>query len=92
MIKPEFKDIVFNDFKCGIVNNVHRKWKYRKLKKSKLKKLKFTSIRLSRFYDNYDKLAVAMVITVCFIVIINTEMTTFIFIHNTMQLKEKLLI
>lgn len=55
MIKPEFKDIVFNDFKRGIVNNVHRKWKYRKLKKSKLKKLKFTGIRLSRFYAGYDK-------------------------------------
>lgn len=55
MIKPEFKDMVFDDFKCGVVNNVHKKWKCQKLRKSKLKRLKFTGIKLSRFYANYDK-------------------------------------
>lgn len=55
MIKPDFKDIVFDDFKSGVVNGVRRKWKRRKLKKPKLKLLKFTGICASRFYANYDK-------------------------------------
>lgn len=54
-VKPIYKDILFNDFKSGIIDGVHRKWKRRKLKKPKQKKLRFTGIRASRFYANYDK-------------------------------------
>lgn len=55
MIKPNFKDIVFDDFKNGVVHSVRRKWKRRKLKKPKQKQLRFTGICASRFYANYDK-------------------------------------
>jgi len=55
MIKPDFKDIVFNDFKSGIINGVRRKWKCRMLKKPKQKQVRFTGICASRFYANYDK-------------------------------------
>ena len=54
-VKPIYKDILFNDFKSGIIDGVHRKWKRKNLKKSKQKKLKFTGICASRFYANYDK-------------------------------------
>ena len=36
-VKPECKDTLFNDFKKGVINGVHRKWKCRKLKKTKTK-------------------------------------------------------
>ena len=55
MVKPNFKDIVFDDFKNGVVNGVHRKWKRKKLKKPKHNYLRFTGICASRFYANYDK-------------------------------------
>ena len=54
-VKPIYKDILFNDFKSGIIDGVRRKWKRKNLKKSKQKKLKFTGICASRFYANYDK-------------------------------------
>lgn len=55
MIKPNFKDIVFDDFKNGIINGVHRKWKCRMLKKPKQNQFRFTGICASRFFANYDK-------------------------------------
>ena len=55
MIKPNFKDIVFDDFKNGVVNGVRKKWKCRMLKKPKQNQLRFTGICSSRFYANYDK-------------------------------------
>lgn len=54
-VKPIYKDILFNNFKSGIIDGVRRKWKRKNLKKSKQKKLKFTGICASRFYANYDK-------------------------------------
>lgn len=36
-VKPEYKDIIFSDFKTGIISDVHRKWKRRKLKSPKAK-------------------------------------------------------
>ena len=36
-VKPEYKDIIFSDFKTGIISDVYRKWKRRKLKSPKTK-------------------------------------------------------
>ena len=55
MVKPNFKDIVFDEFKSGIVNGIHRKWKRKKIKKPKQNQLKFTGICASRFFADYDK-------------------------------------
>lgn len=56
MIKPEFKDRIFNDFKNGIVNGVRRKWKRKKLKNPKAKrKIHLTGNNsLFFYYKGYD--------------------------------------
>lgn len=36
-VKPEYKDIIFDDFKTGIISDVRRKWRRRKLKSPKTK-------------------------------------------------------
>lgn len=56
MIKPEFKDVIFNDFKNGIVNGVHRKWKRKRLKNPKVKgKIHLTGNNsLFFYYKGYD--------------------------------------
>ena len=56
MIKNEFKDTICNDFKNGIVNGVHKKWKCRKLKNPKTKRKIYLKGNNSLFfyYKGYD--------------------------------------
>lgn len=56
MIKPNFKDIMFNDFKTGVVNGVRRKWKCRNLKNPKTKRKIYLKGNNSLFfyYKSYD--------------------------------------
>ena len=37
-VKPEYKDIIFDDFKDGVINGIRRRWKCRMLKKPNIKK------------------------------------------------------
>lgn len=55
-VKAEYENIVFDDFKTGVVDGVRRKWKCKKLKNSKTKKklhLKAKHLLFTR-YKNYD--------------------------------------
>lgn len=55
-VKAEYKDIIFDDFKTGIISDVRRKWRRRKLKSPKAKQkihLKGNN-SLYFYYKDYD--------------------------------------
>lgn len=55
-VKAEYKDIIFNDFKAGVIAGIRRRWKCRKLKNPKTKRklhLKGNN-SLYFYYKGYD--------------------------------------
>lgn len=55
-VKAEYENIVFDDFKTGVVDGVRRRWKCRKLKNPKTKKKLHLKAKHCLFprYKNYD--------------------------------------
>lgn len=55
-VKAEYENIVFDDFKAGVVAGVRRRWKCKKLKNSKTKKKLHLKAKYNLFprYKNYD--------------------------------------